>query len=181
MKKFLKTWIDTSYRIFSEFNIFVQCLFTTKVVPKLVLIFSEWACNTIYWNSDEAYVFCSAAITRDLFDKQTSTGATFKDNELQSTSTSSEFRQMALQAHPERVRTSFGTTLVFTKTISTFLQKFLNIYSSFFQNFQTILFKILWKCYSKGFVKFNMKFCHFNVKLNLNFSIFSKISQKFFF
>ncbi len=30
------------------------------VVPKLVFILSRWACNIIYWNSNKAYVLCSA-------------------------------------------------------------------------------------------------------------------------
>ncbi len=57
-------------------------------------------------------VFTEPDATRDLFDVQTSAGACWKDNELQSACALSEFRQMALQVRPERASTCFGTTLV---------------------------------------------------------------------
>ncbi len=41
-----------------------------------------------------------------------STGACWKDNELQNMCAMLEFQQMSLQVHTERVSISFGTTLV---------------------------------------------------------------------
>ncbi len=59
-----------------------------------------------------APVFTKPAVTRDLFDLQTSLGACWKDNELQNTWASSEF-QMSLQVRLETTSASFRTTLVF--------------------------------------------------------------------
>ncbi len=41
-------------------QIFPKFCRNTTVVPKLVLVFSRRHCNAIYWNSNEAHVFCSS-------------------------------------------------------------------------------------------------------------------------
>ncbi len=56
-------------------------------------------------------VFTKPAVTRDLFDVQTSVGA-WKGNQPQNTRALSEFRQMVLQVYPGRMSTSFETILV---------------------------------------------------------------------
>ncbi len=76
----------------------------------------EWIhFSFIFFGGVCTIVFTKPAVTRDLFDAQTSADACWKGNALQNTSALLEFQQMALQVCPERMSTSFGTTVILTK------------------------------------------------------------------